>query len=117
MYKRQIEASEILFGKDTAEQLKNIEERDLLDIFEGVPQFLASNEDFVSGVQIIDLLAQKSKVFQSNGEARRMLQSNAVSINKLKVGADKVLVVDDLINGKYILVQKGKKNYFLLKVV
>jgi len=116
-YQRAIEASEILFGKDTAEQLKNIEERDLLDIFEGVPQFLASKEDFVSGVQIIDLLAQKSKVFQSNGEARRMLQSNAVSINKLKVGADKVLVVDDLINGKYILVQKGKKNYFLLKVV
>ena len=89
----------------------------MLDIFEGVPQFHASKEDFVSGVQIIDLLAQKSKVFQSNGEARRMLQSNAVSINKLKVGADKVIGVDDLLNGKYILVQKGKKNYFLLKVV
>ena len=116
-YHRAIEASEILFGKDTAEQLKHIEERDLLDIFEGVPQFDIAKSDFVSGVQIIDLLAQKSQVFQSNGEARRMLQSNAVSINKLKVGADKVIGVDDLLNGKYILVQKGKKNYFLLKVV
>ena len=116
-YHRAIEASEILFGKDTAEQLKNIEEHDLLDIFEGVPQFDISKSDLVSGIQIIDLLAQKSQVFQSNGEARRMLQSNAVSINKLKVGADKVIGVDDLLNGKYILVQKGKKNYFLLKVV
>ena len=116
-YHRAIEASEILFGKDTAEQLKNIEERDLLDIFEGVPQFDISKSDLVSGIQIIDLLAQKSQVFQSNGEARRMLQSNAVSINKLKVGADKVIGVDDLLNGKYILVQKGKKNYFLIKVV
>ena len=116
-YHRAIEASEILFGKDTAEQLKNIEERDLLDIFEGVPQFDISKSDLVSGIQIIDLLAQKSSVFQSKGEARRMLQSNAVSINKLKVAADKVIGVDDLLNGKYILVQKGKKNYFLLKVV
>ena len=96
-YHRAIEASEILFGKDTAEQLKNIEEHDLLDIFEGVPQFDISKSDLVSGIQIIDLLAQKSQVFQSNGEARRMLQSNAVSINKLKVGADKVIGVDDLL--------------------
>lgn len=116
-YHRAIEASEILFGKDTAEQLMNLEERDLLDIFEGVPQFDIAKSDLEPGIQIIDLLAQKSKVFQSNGEARRMLQSNAVSINKLKVAADKVLCLDDLIKGKYILVQKGKKNYFLLKVV
>ena len=116
-YHRAIEASEILFGKDTAEQLMNIEERDLLDIFEGVPQFDIAKSDLEPGIQIIDLLAQKSKVFQSNGEARRMLQSNAVSVNKLKVAADKLLCLDDLIKGKYILVQKGKKNYFLLKVV
>ena len=76
-----------------------------------------AESDLESGIQIIDLLAQKSKVFQSNGEARRMLKSNAVSINKLKVTADKVLSLDDLIKGKYILVQKGKKNYFLFKVV
>ena len=106
-YHHAIEASEILFGKDTAKQLMNIEERDLLDIFEGVPQFDIAKSDLEPGIQIIDLLAQKSKVFQSNGEARRMLQSNAVSINKLKVTADKVLKLDDLIKGKYILVQKG----------
>jgi tyrosyl-tRNA synthetase len=116
-YNRAIEASEILFGKDTAEQLKNIEERDLLDIFEGVPQFEVAKADIEAGAQIIDLLAQKSQVFTSNGEARRMLKSNAVSVNKLKVGEDKVVGSEDLLNDKYILIQKGKKNYFLLKAV
>jgi len=116
-YNRAIEASEILFGKNTAEQLKTIEERDLLDIFEGVPQFEISKSDIEPGAQIIDLLAQKSEVFASNGEARRMLKSNAVSVNKIKVGEDKVINTEDLLNDKYILVQKGKKNYFLLKAV
>ncbi len=116
-YNRAIEASEILFGKNTAEQLKNIEERDLLDIFEGVPQFEVSKSAIESGAQIIDLLAQKSQVFASNGEARRMIKSNAVSVNKLKVGEDKVVTTEDLLNEKYILVQKGKKNYFLLKAI
>ena len=116
-YNRAIEASEILFGKNTAEQLKNIEERDLLDIFEGVPQFEVSKSSIESGAQIIDLLAQQSQVFASNGEARRMIKSNAVSVNKLKVGEDKVVTPVDLLNEKYILVQKGKKNYFLLKAV
>ena len=116
-YNRAIEASEILFGKNTAEQLKNIEERDLLDIFEGVPQFEVSKSSIESGAQIIDLLAQQSQVFASNGEARRMIKSNAVSVNKLKVSEDKVVTTEDLLNEKYILVQKGKKNYFLLKAV
>lgn len=116
-YNRAIEASDILFGKNTAEQLKTIEERDLLDIFEGVPQFEVSKSDIEAGVQIIDLLAQKSKVFASNGEARRMLKSNAVSVNKLKVAEDKLLNTADLLNEKYILIQKGKKNYFLLKAI
>ena len=116
-YNRAIEASEILFGKNTAEQLKNIEERDLLDIFEGVPQFEVSKSSIESGAQIIDLLAQQSQVFASNGEARRMIKSNAVSVNKLKVDEDKVVTPVDLLNEKYILVQKGKKNYFLLKAV
>ena len=108
-YHRAIEASEILFGKDTAEQLKHIEGQDLLDIFEGVPQFDIPKSDFVSGVQIIDLLAQKSQVFQSNGEARRMLQSNAISVNKIKVGADKVIDGEDLLSGKYIFGTKKEK--------
>ena len=116
-YQRAIEASEILFGKDTAEQLKTIEERDLLDIFEGVPQFEVSKADIEKGIEIIDLLAQKTQVFSSNGDARRMLKSNAVSINKLKVTADKIVDAGALLNDKYVLVQKGKKNYFLLKAI
>ena len=116
-YTRAIDASEILFGKNTAEQLKSIEERDLLDIFEGVPQFQVSLSSIESGVQIVDLLAQQSQVFASNGEARRMLKSNAVSVNKLKVGEDKLVTTEDLLNDKYVLIQKGKKNYFLLKAL
>tara|TARA_B100000795_G_scaffold153499_1_gene115060 strand:+ start:104 stop:1378 length:1275 start_codon:yes stop_codon:yes gene_type:complete len=116
-YNKAIEVSEILFGKNTAEQLKNIEERDLLDIFEGVPQFEVSKSSIEAGAQIIDLLAQQSQVFASNGEARRMLKSNAVSVNKLKVGEDKLVTTEDLLNEKYVLIQKGKKNYFLLKAV
>ena len=116
-YQRAIEASEILFGKDTAEHLKTIEERDLLDIFEGVPQFEVSKADIEKGIEIIDLLAQKTQVFSSNGDARRMLKSNAVSINKLKVTADKIVDAGALLNDKYVLVQKGKKNYFLLKAI
>ena len=116
-YNRAIEASEILFGKNTAEQLKNIEERDLLDIFEGVPQFEVSKSSIEAGAQIIDLLAQQSQVFTSNGDARRMLKSNAVSVNKLKVGEDKLVTTEDLLNEKYVLIQKGKKNYFLLKAI
>ena len=116
-YTKAIEVSEILFGKNTAEQLKNIEERDLLDIFEGVPQFEVSKSSIEAGAQIIDLLAQQSQVFASNGEARRMLKSNAVSVNKLKVGEDKLVTTEDLLNEKYVLIQKGKKNYFLLKAV
>ena len=116
-YHRAIEASEILFGKNTAEQLKNIQERDLLDIFEGVPQFEVSKAAIEEGVEVIDLLAQKSQVFSSNGDARRMLKSNAVSINKVKVTAEKIINSEALLNDKYILVQKGKKNYFLLKAI
>jgi tyrosyl-tRNA synthetase len=116
-YQRAIEASEILFGKNTAEQLKNIQERDLLDIFEGVPQFEVSKAAIEEGVEVIDLLAQKSQVFSSNGDARRMLKSNAVSINKVKVTAEKIINSEALLNDKYILVQKGKKNYFLLKAI
>ena len=116
-YNRAIEASEILFGKNTAEQLKNIEERDLLDIFEGVPQFEVSMSSIEDGAQIIDLLAQQSQVFTSKGDARRMLKSNAVSVNKLKVGEDKLVTTEDLLNEKYVLIQKGKKNYFLLKAI
>ena len=116
-YNRAVDASEILFGKNTSDKLKNIEERDLLDIFEGVPQFEVDKKELVAGLNIVDLLAQKSEVFSSNGEARRMLNSNAVSVNKEKVSEEKHLTQSDLLNDKYVLIQKGKKNYYLLKFV
>ena len=116
-YNRAVDASEILFGKNTSDKLKNIEERDLLDIFEGVPQFEVDKKELTAGLNIVDLLAQKSEVFSSNGEARRMLKSNAVSVNKEKVSEEKRLTNSDLLNHKYVLIQKGKKNYYLLKFV
>ena len=116
-YNRAVDASEILFSKNTSDKLKNIEERDLLDIFEGVPQFEVAKKELAAGINIVDLLAQKSKVFSSNGEARRMLKSNAVSVNKEKVSEEKLLTNSDLLNDKYVLIQKGKKNYYLLKFV
>ncbi len=116
-YHKAIEASEILFGKNTADKLKSIKERDLLDIFDGVPQFEIPMADIEVGAQVIDLLAQKSQVFSSNGDARRMLKSNAISINKAKVSENHIITKKNLLKDKYILVQKGKKNYYLLKAI
>ena len=109
-----IKASSILFGKSTTDDLKSLDESTFLSVFEGVPQFEISKADLSSG--ILDILAEKTKVFASKGEARRMIQSNAVSINKEKVAEDFQLLAGNLLNGKYILVQKGKKNYFLIIV-
>ena len=116
-YERAISASEILFGKDTADQLKTLKEQDLLDVFQGVPQFDISKSDLQKGSQIIELLVQKTQVFLSKGEARRMIKSNAVSVNKIKVTEDKVVNLEDLLNDSYLLIQKGKKNYVLIKAV
>jgi len=107
-------ASQILFGKATEEALRDLDEDTLLSVFEGVPQFIVSKECLNEDLGIIDLLAQQSKVFNSNGEARKMIQANGVSINKTKVKLDKVISEADLISDKYVLVQKGKKNYFLI---
>ena len=107
-----IKASNILFGKSTADDLKFLDEDTFLSVFDGVPQFEVSANDFDCG--IVDFLAKKTQVFGSKGEARRMLKSNAVSINKEKVNEEKQISSADLISNKYILVQKGKKNYFLI---
>ncbi len=107
-----IKASSILFGKSTAEDLKSLDEDTFLSIFEGVPQFEMSKADL--GLGILDIVAEKTQIFASKGEARRMIQSNAVSINKEKIIEDFQLSEKYLLNGKYILVQKGKKNYFLI---
>jgi tyrosyl-tRNA synthetase len=111
-----IEASQILFGKGTAESLSKISEEMFLSVFEGVPQCVLSKELFNQEINIIELLVEKTAVFPSNGEARRMLKDNGVSINKEKVNDLFFVNKDMLIRDKYLLVQKGKKNYYLLVV-
>ena len=111
-----IEASNILFGKSTKEGLEKLDEATFLDIFDGVPQEHLSRTDLEAGIPIVDFLAVNTQIFPSKGEARKMIQANGVSINKEKVTLDKVMTPADLINGKYILVQKGKKNYYLVIV-
>ena len=107
-----IKASNILFGKSTADDLKSLDEETFLSVFEGVPQFEISKADLDLG--ILDIVAEKTQIFASKGEARRMIKSNAVSINKEKITEDIRLTKNNLLNGKYILAQKGKKNYFLI---
>lgn len=109
-----IKASNILFGKSTSEDLKSLDEENFLSVFEGVPQFEMKKADL--GLGILDVVTQKTHVFVSKGEARRMIKSNAVSINKERITEEFQLSEKDLLNGKYILVQKGKKNYFLIIV-
>ena len=110
-----ITASNILFGKSTSEDLMSLDEDTFLSVFDGVPQFEVSASDLET--DIFDFLAEKTQVFASKGEARRMIQSNAVSLNKEKIGAELLLSEIDLISNKYLLVQKGKKNYFLITVI
>lgn len=110
-----VEASEILFGKGTAEQLKKLDERTFLAVFEGVPQFIVKKKVLEQGVGIFDLLTDFAPVFPSKGELRRTIQGNGLAINKDKyTDIEGMLNTDILIGGKYILVQKGKKNYFLI---
>ncbi len=114
-YNTAVEASEILFGKGTEESLRKLDEDTLLSIFEGVPQFSVSFEELEKGINVIDLLTEKSGVFPSKGEARRTIAGGGVSINKIKLeSADLQIDAKQLISEKYLLVQKGKKNYFLL---
>ncbi len=115
-YESALEASQILFGHATSDTLKNMDVKTFLDIFEGVPQFELSLSDLDAGFSIVDLLTEKTTVMPSRGEARRTLKANAVSINKEKVGEEAIINRDALIAGKYILVQKGKKEYYLLIV-
>ncbi len=112
-----IEASEILFGKGTTEALKKLDEEMLLAVFEGVPGSEVARSEVAKSVNAVDFLAEMTQIFSSKGEARRMLKEGGVAINKAKV--DESFSVDSscLLNGKYILVQKGKKNYFLVKAV
>ncbi len=114
-YEMAVAASQILFGKGTAEQLHKLNESTFLSIFEGVPQFRISKTELDAGINVIELLAEKTEVFPSKGELRRTIKGNGLSINKEKIGNPDLIVNGEfLIGGKYILAQKGKKNYFLI---
>ena len=114
-YENAVKASSILFGKATAEALKSLDEQTFLDVFDGVPQAEVSKEQINNGFEIIPAFAETG-FLKSNGEARRALKENAISVNKEKVKEDFKITDNDLIADKYVLLQKGKKNYYLLKV-
>jgi tyrosyl-tRNA synthetase len=113
-YQAALEASEILFGKGTAEALHKLDEDTLLSVFEGVPQFEIQAAELSDGIGIVDLVADKTNIFPSKGEARRMLKDGGVQVNKAKIGEDFKANISHLLSQKYMLVQKGKKNYYLL---
>lgn len=116
-YEMAVEASQILFGKGTAMQLKKLDERTFLSVFEGVPQYSISKSEIEKGINILDLLADKTSVFPSKGELRRTIKGNGLSINKEKISNEELIINEQfLIGGKYILTQKGKKNYSLIVV-
>ena len=114
-YEAAVEASGILFGNNTHDALVKLDEDTLLAVFEGVPQFKVSREKIEAGIKAVDLFAEESAVFPSKGEMRKMAQGGGVSLNKEKLAAfDQEITTADLLNDKYLLVQRGKKNYFLL---
>lgn len=114
-YDAAVEASGILFGNATSDALKRLDEETLLAVFDGVPQFKVSLSELQAGIKAIELLTDKAPVFPSKGEMRKLVQSGGVSLNKEKLAEQEQLIIQtDLLNDKYLLVQKGKKNYFLL---
>jgi len=116
-YQAAVEASEILFGEGTTEALKKLSEKDLLAAFEGVPQVDIAKAELESGINVVDFFSDKTKICSSKGEARKMILAGGVSLNKAKMQDVAAMVSSEsLLNGKYILAQKGKKNYFLVKI-
>ena len=112
-----IKASNMLFGKSTSEDLKNLDTNTFLDVFEGVTQTEISKSEIEIGFDIIGALAEKTGFLKSNGEARRALKENSVSVNKEKVSEGYKITPSDLINDQFILLQRGKKTYFIIKVI
>lgn len=110
-------ASQILFGKATEDELRRLDRATLESVFEGVPQFEVAASALEGGVDIVEFLAEHTSVFPSKGEARKMVQGNGVAINKTKVDTAKVIGKEDIVADGLIIAQKGKKNYFLIKVV
>ena len=115
-YEMALEASNILFGKATKESLLKLDEDTFLSVFDGVPHFEVSADQAI-GAKAVDLFAETTQCFASKGEMRKLTQGGGVSLNKEKLTAfDREITTDDLIDGKYLLVQRGKKNYFLITV-
>ena len=106
----------MLFGKSTKEDLDSISEGDFMSVFEGVPQATVPRAAVEGGLDIVAALAGDTQFLASNGDARRALKENAISVNKEKVTGDKVITAADLLNDRYVLLQKGKKNYYVLRV-
>jgi tyrosyl-tRNA synthetase len=111
-----IQASQILFGKSTSEDLKRLSNEQFLEIFEGVQQAYVSRNDIETGLSMVDALAGKTNFLSSNGEARRELKANAVSVNKEKVTEDFMINSEQLINNRFVLIGKGKKTNYILVV-
>jgi tyrosyl-tRNA synthetase len=111
-----MKASGILFGNSTSADLKQLDAKTFLEVFDGVPQAEINKADVETGLNIVDALAGKSGFLPSNGEARRSLQANSISVNREKVAEEYVITQADLINNQFVLLQKGKKNYFVLSV-
>ena len=116
-YENALKASQILFGKSTADDLKSLDEQTFLDVFEGVPTAEINRNEINEGLDIIAALNEKSGFLQSNGEVRRALKENSISVNKVKVQDGYTITSTDLIAEKYVLLQRGKKKYFLLKLI
>ncbi|THD69078.1 tyrosine--tRNA ligase [Robertkochia marina] len=116
-YEKAVKASSILFGTSTSDDLKGLDETTFLEVFDGVPQAEISFSEVEEGLDMIAALSAKSGFLKSNGEARRALKENSISVNQEKVKEDYTIGKEDLINGQFVLLQRGKKNYFILKAV
>jgi tyrosyl-tRNA synthetase len=116
-YEGAVEASQILFGKGTTESLKKMSENTFLSVFEGVPVFDVKMDILLKGISVADLCTEHSQIFSSKGELKRLVQGGGFSINKEKIdNPDIVVNRESLLNKKYLLIQKGKKNYYLIRV-
>ena len=114
-YEAAVEASQILFGNATSDALRKLDEKTFLAVFDGVPTYNVAKAKFAEGINVLDLLASETDIFPSKGELKRTIKGNGMSINKEKYSDEAGIInADSLINGKYLLVQKGKKNYFLV---
>lgn len=116
-YEKAVKASEILFGKSTSEDLKTLNEKTFLDVFEGVAQAEVNREKIEQGLDIIAALSAETGFLKSNAEARRALKENSISVNREKVADDYTISEKDLINNRFVLLQRGRKNYFIIRVV